>query len=54
MGTKILRGQSLKSLKPTQNLLSITDHDFDNFRGGKGCYFDNFNSESGKIMICGR
>ena len=54
MGTKMLRGPSLKSLfKPTQNLLSFTDHDFDNFGGGKGCYLDNFNSKSGKIMICG-
>ena len=22
--------------------------------GGKGCYLDNFSSEAGKIMICGR
>ena len=28
-----------------QPFLSITDHDFDNFRGG-GCYLDNFSSES--------
>ena len=41
-----------KEFKTTQNLLSITDHDFDNFEGGKGCYLDNFSSESGKIMIC--
>ena len=55
MGTKMLKGPSLKTkkFKPTQNLLPITDHDFDSF-AGKGCYLDNFSSESGKIMICGR
>ena len=31
----MLRGPSLESrkIKPTDNFLSITDHDFDNFRG---------------------
>ena len=34
MGTKMLKRSISKEFKPTQNLLSITDHDFDNF-GGK-------------------
>ena len=37
----------------SDSVLVLTDHDFDNFGGEKGCYLDNFNSESGKIMICG-
>ena len=32
----MLRGPpTSKEFKPTQNLLSTTDHDFDNFRGKK-------------------
>ena len=53
MGTKMLRGPSLKSLSllRTFYLLQIM---ILTISGEQGFYLDNFNSESGKIMICGR
>ena len=55
MGTKMLRGPSLKSLSLIRTfcllqimILTISGG------GGKGCYLDNFSSKSGKIMICDR
>ena len=39
MAYRVLNGHQMlklsKEFKPTQNLLSITDHDFDNFGGKK-------------------
>ena len=54
MGTKMIKRSISKEFKPTQNLISITDHDFDNMGGPKGGNLDNFSSEIGNIMICGR
>ena len=53
MGTKMLRGPSLKSLSllRTFYLLQIM---ILAISGGKGCNLDNFSSESGEIMIGGR
>ena len=52
MGTKMIRGSSLKSLSllrtfyPSQIMILTIS-------GAKGCNLDNFSSEIGKIMICG-
>ena len=54
MGTKMIKGQSLKSLSLLKTFYLITDHDFDNLGGPKGGNLDNFSSEIGNIMICGR
>ena len=59
MGTKMLKSPSLKSLSllRTVYLLQIMILTIPGGGGGeteKGCYLDNFSSESGKIMICGR
>ena len=53
MATNMLRGPSLKSssLLRTVYLLQIM---ILTISGEKGCYLENFNSESGKSMICGR
>ena len=44
-----------KEFNSTQNPLSITNNNFDNFERKKVViYLDNSSSESGKIIICGR
>ena len=54
MGTKMIKGQSLKSLSLlktfylSQIIISTVGG------GGKGGNLDNFSSEIGNIMICGR
>ena len=54
MGTKMLRGPSLKSLSLLRTVCLLQIMILTISGGGKGCYLDNFSSKSGKIMICDR
>ena len=50
MGTKMLRGPSLKSLSLLRTLYLLHIKIL-KVSGEKGCYLDNFSSESGKIIF---
>ena len=55
MGTKMIKGQSLKSLSLLKTLY-LSQIMISRIWGGgpKGGNLDNFSSEIGNIMICGR